>query len=171
MNQAHYMIDLETMDTAPTAVIASIGAVRFTVEDGIVDRLTLMPMWDVGTYSPKTVKWWLGQSQEARAAITGPAPQYLTTSLQALLGFVGKDDEATVWCNWLDFDMPIINDKLDTYNFVRWNRFRNRCFGTIKKMFPVEYTFKGVEHDALQDAENHALHLLAIGSKYRFKVQ
>ena len=68
------MLDLETMSVRSNAAIASIGAVKFDTETGIVDKfyrtVDLRTSKAVGLHvDPETVGWWNNQSKEARQAL------------------------------------------------------------------------------------------------------
>jgi hypothetical protein len=74
------MFDLETLDTKPSAVILSLGAIRFNpLEDGIDHndgrlsmRLEIDPQSGMGrTISEDTIAWWATQSKEAQDAAFG----------------------------------------------------------------------------------------------------
>lgn len=73
------MIDLETMGNKPNAPIVSIGAVFFEPETGeigpeLYTAVDLKSEVALGAApDADTILWWLTQSSEARAAITGDA--------------------------------------------------------------------------------------------------
>lgn len=72
------MIDLETLDVSPRAVVLSIGAIVFDFKRMQTLRtyeatLQLEDQTATGrTVKTSTVHWWLEQSSEARLAITSP---------------------------------------------------------------------------------------------------
>lgn len=72
------MIDLETLDVSPRAVVLSIGAIVFDFKRMQTLRtyeatLQLEDQTAAGrTVKTSTVHWWLEQSSEARLAITSP---------------------------------------------------------------------------------------------------
>ena len=72
------MIDLETLDVSPRAVVLSIGAIVFDFKRMQTLRtyeatLQLEDQTAAGrTVKTSTVHWWLEQSSEARLAITNP---------------------------------------------------------------------------------------------------
>ena len=74
------MFDLETLDTKPSAVILSLGAVKFDPRqkglDPDTERLSLRHEIDpqstmVRTISDDTIAWWATQSKEAQEAAFG----------------------------------------------------------------------------------------------------
>lgn len=76
------MFDLETLDTKPSAVILSLGAVKFDPRQKGIDpdaerlsmRLEIDPQTSMGrTVSDDTIAWWATQSKEAQEAAFGDA--------------------------------------------------------------------------------------------------
>ena len=74
------MFDLETLDTKPSAVILSLGAVKFDPRQKGIDpdaerlslRLEIDPQSAMGrTISEDTLAWWATQSKEAQDAAFG----------------------------------------------------------------------------------------------------
>lgn len=74
------MFDLETLDTKPSAVILSLGAVKFDPRQKGFDpdterlslRLEIDPQSTMGrTISDDTIAWWATQSKEAQEAAFG----------------------------------------------------------------------------------------------------
>ena len=63
------MVDLETISTANNAVIVSIGATRFTLHEGIIDKFSInVDPFDAKKYGlhidPDTIAWWKKQPKE-----------------------------------------------------------------------------------------------------------
>lgn len=181
----HIMIDLETMGTSPTAPIISIGAVLFDAQ-GIQERfyevIDLKSTVDAGAVmDPRTVIWWMEQSDEARSALTGEGRR-IDAVLSDFYQFcaVGQmreifdswDDKPTtpvpellgVWGNGAAFDNVIL---AEAYKRVErsapWPFWKDKCYRTIKGMYPnVEIKRAGTHHNALSDAETQAEHLIRI---------
>jgi len=179
------MIDLETMGTSPTAPIISIGAVLFDAEE-IKERfyevVDLKSAVDAGAVmDPRTVIWWMEQSDEARAALTGGGRK-IDTVLSNFSNFfdVGElrqalaawEDKSTtplleifgVWGNGAAFDNVILAEaykRLDVE--VPWPFWKDKCYRTVKGLYPsVEIKRVGTHHNALSDAETQAEHLIRI---------
>lgn len=176
------MLDLETFGNASDSVIVAIGAVRFS-KDGISDDsfyVNVDPTDCQGyglTISASTVLWWLEQSEEAREAITKPKKAYLK---DALAGFshwmkcIGDDDgtggtnynskSIKVWGNGSDFDNKLLAtayEKIGWGNSIPWNFRNNRCYRTVKNLYPsIKMKRSGDHHNALDDAKSQANHLL-----------
>ena len=75
MNTVQVMIDLETMSTRSNAAICSIGAVKFTIESGIIGTfyctIEAQSCKNYGLhFSKETIEWWMRQNKEALKALT-----------------------------------------------------------------------------------------------------
>lgn len=164
----HIMIDLETMGTRPDAPIVSIGAVSFN-SDGIVSEfyanVDLASSTNSGAViDPNTVMWWMSQSDEARAALLVKEDEYsLVGALSALSNWF-PDEVAGVWGNGASFDNVILSESYLRAAVLRpWPFWKDRCYRTVKNMYPdVPMTRGGTHHNALDDARTQAEHLIAI---------
>lgn len=161
------MIDLETMDTEPTAAIVSIGAVRFD-NSGINDKfyiiIDLQNAVDYGlTMSPSTVQWWISQANK-----TDTFDSSKSNSLHVALASFAKwiCENARVWGNGSDFDNVILSNAYNACGItVPWKYYNNMCYRTIKNLAPdIKIDRIGTHHNALGDAESQALHLIKIAS-------
>jgi hypothetical protein len=175
----HIMVDLETMDTKPTAAIVAIGAVEIDIEGNKLGNkfykpIDLQSCIDAGcTVDGNTIQWWMNQSEDARYALRGGSPLIFALydfSLFALRGghnFASTDD-VRIWGNGSDFDNVIL---AHAYRKVLksppWKYYNNRCFRTIRAGYPdVNIERTTVKHNALEDAIWQAQMLLAmIGGK------
>lgn len=168
-NERNVMIDLETLSTASNALILSVGLVDFDIVNGVInneahirvgyDDRTTATGFDI---DPNTVFWWLEQSDQAREALMDDQDT-LNDALISISQFFPKD--ADVWGNGTDFDNVVLANAYRACGYrPPWHYSRNRCFRTIKKLFPdVEHTpTTGVAHNALDDAINQAAHLVKI---------
>ena len=165
----HAMVDIETMDTAPTAVVLSIGLVLFDPYEP--ETPTHDFYWvvdteeqDVGgrTRSESTALWWAEQSPEARTvlAATGlPVDQVL----KQLFSYMRSDEVEHIWANGPDFDCVILADLARGHG--AWPFWKNRCYRTIKNLaLPKTYIKPeraGTHHNALDDAVYQARDLQA----------
>lgn len=158
------MLDLETMGTDSDAAIIAIGAVRFdtSVKDSFYKVVNLQSSLDCGlTTSGDAILWWLKQEEKARQAITIEG----VTLRNALLEFskwVGKD--ALIWGNGATFDNVILANAYKKSALERpWHYSSNRCYRTLKSYYPdVAFQHVGVAHNALDDAQSQAIHLIKI---------
>lgn len=154
------MLDLETLDTAITAAVISLGAVFFDK-----DRVghTFYRVLDVEdqqaagrTVNQKTMEWWAQQSEAARKVfLAEPTPTRVV--LAEFAEFLG-DRNIKVWGNGADFDCSITGSLYDTFKVKRpWSYSNNRCFRTLKNVALAHGSHdlpqrEGAHHNALDDA-------------------
>lgn len=161
------MVDLETFGTRPGSVIVALGAVRF--EDGkIVDRFyaRIDPVDAQArglVIDAATVVWWLGQSDAARGEI-GAGGKPLADVLGEFGAWLGEA-ETEVWGNGASFDNVLLDEAFARCGLKRpWPFGRDRCYRTVAALRPdLKIERKGTHHNALDDAESQALHLMAMG--------
>tara|TARA_R110000751_G_scaffold104357_2_gene199826 strand:- start:2477 stop:2998 length:522 start_codon:yes stop_codon:yes gene_type:complete len=158
------MIDLETLDTATSTVILSIGIVNFDPNKGSIDRpggMLIFP--DVQeqinsgrTVSWDTVKWWMEQSEDARSELT-KAERMPCEEINSAISawFMGKRDYR-VWGNGAIFDISIMENFLGKGK-IPWKFWNVRDTRTFHMNFPYDKSRKTeVAHTALQDAVSQA---------------
>lgn len=181
------MLDLETMGKGPSAAIVTIGAVFFDPMTGELGaefeaHIDLNDSARFGEMDPDTVLWWLGQSDEARAAIAynvdGDKRMALLQALQKFQEWLmanGQEGKRPyVWGNGAGFDCTIMASAYDAVNKVRfigyWNGFKDRDVRTVVDMGrdllgfdpKKDMPFEGVAHRALDDAKHQARYVSAI---------
>jgi hypothetical protein len=174
------MWDIESLDTKPSAVVLSIGAVMFDpntdeLGESIYVVLDVAQQMKAGrTISSDTLAWWNQQSEEARAIFN--APQLLVMdALEALTGFIQRNSPRGFWGNGSDFDNVIIGSLFESFNVPRpWSYSRNRCFRTLKSL-PLPKTViqpdrQGTHHNAIDDARHQARCLQAIARALALEV-
>lgn len=161
------MLDLETMGNGPLAAIVAIGAVEFDAAEGTVGR----KFYEVvslessvragGVMDASTVLWWLQQSESARSAFARDGIN-LPLALQRFSAWL--DPDARVWGNGAAFDNVILASAYRNLSLpVPWKFWNDRCYRTVRMMHPeVEMTRRGVHHNAVDDAESQAVHLMQI---------
>ncbi|WP_422050166.1 3'-5' exonuclease [Shimia sp.] len=164
----HVMIDLETMDTAPSAAIVAIGACRFD-HDGIKDdtfyrRITLQSsVNNGGTIGADTVIWWLKKSDAVRQeAILAEHSEH--NALRDFRDWLQEVDTSGIWGNGAMFDNAILGQAYRRYDLnPPWPFWADLCYRTMKSQSPhVKLTRKGTHHNALDDAMSQAQHLIEI---------
>jgi 3'-5' exoribonuclease Rv2179c-like domain len=173
----HIMVDLETLSTAPSAVILSIGAVKMDLENltlGPEFYALVDPVDQPGTIDAATVLWWLEASAEARAALKALTPVYLPIALINFSGFVSPvhaPEDVAVWGNGAAFDNVILRD---AYRRCRqrepWTYRGDYCYRTMFRNFGADLpagSASGVRHNALDDARLQATNLIEIFRRLR----
>jgi len=166
----HMMIDLETLDTKPSAVVLSVGAVVFNTEKIIRHGYWVIdPREQIAnsrTMSFDTIKWWMEQNKEAQKVFTDQAI--------GLHQFAGEfenlfmKESMHLWGNGSDFDLSIMMDLWSRHSLPRikgWKYSNHMCFRTFNQMHNVKQLVerKGTYHNALDDAIYQAECVIASG--------
>lgn len=161
----HVMIDLETLGLNSSAVLLSLGAVKFDFNTlQVVDRFEcffrLSDQQEHGrTISTDTLRWWMQQSDDARQVFA--SSQELTNE-QCLVRFNEflrtPEPVAGVWGNGAAFDNALLRNFYYAYKLKpAWSHREDFCFRTFNAMFATAETRAmanpGVVHDALADAQ------------------
>lgn len=171
------MVDLETLDTAPSAIVLSIGLCRFDpndYDDPIKEKHYAVLSYDdqlenLRTVSDATVSWWEKQSIDAKEVIAQAqnAEEEVHEQLVVIADWLGK--EAILWGNGAAFDNAILSDLYRTYEFKQpWHFWNDRCYRTLamlgkrrmnpawEKKLGAEPWRAGTYHNALDDAVHQA---------------
>ncbi len=154
------VIDLETLDTEPTAQIISIGAFCMETESEFYVRIIPDPDPRF-TVSKFTLDWWDLQSTAAREEAFGGDVD-IKTALEMFTGWVCQHTNIRMWGNGTMFDNAIL---LHAYKVLGlpapWSYRADMCYRTLKNLRPdVEaQAFIGMKHTALADAKHEARHL------------
>lgn len=159
------MVDLETLGTEPGAAIASIGAVRFSVADGIGDEFSAsVSLADCQAHGMRidaeTLSWWLNQPATARDQLHGG--RGLEAALRAFIDFASGASE--VWANSPAFDAVILRDAADRVGLgLPWQYYQERDYRTLRETLSTwpDREQSGTTHDALDDARYQADQLVA----------
>lgn len=163
MKEKHMMIDLETLDTSPSAVVSAIGAVIFDIENGKIEEkfykvLSIDSQLKKGrTINESTLSWWFSQSKEASSIYTTENKEDTDIALYDLIGFMFEHSDINnlkVWGNGPSFDLSILESLMRTYNYQPPYSFRNiRCLRTFKEFVAkdIEVPKVGIHHNALDD--------------------
>lgn len=172
MNYENIMVDLETLDTKPGAIILSLGACVFD-DSGIgktfYSVINLESCKSIGlTESQETLDWWAGQALTNTSAAkilceaTSPDTKSIGLVLQEFNAFISDNTQnPKIWGNGADFDNVIL---LEAYRRVEvkpsWGPYSNRCYRTLKSMLPgLKFSRTGTHHNALDDAITQAQHM------------
>lgn len=164
------MIDLETLGTKADAAILSIGAVRFNETEmddaGFYRVITIESnQAEHRTINGDTLRWWIGQTDKARAVFDDPNRVDLGTALDDLRAWIGpKWGDVRVYGNGSDFDIAMLAHAYGNQG-TPWKFYNVRCYRTIKELpraKAVLKPFNAGAHNALFDAITQAQHLQAI---------
>jgi len=173
----HCMLDLETLSTRADARIISIGAVLFNETDGVTQRFytvvetpdisRLLEISSVFHVAPHTLEWWSRQPDEARAVFWDPSAVPLHEALVNFAHFIEKHsfiETVKMWGNGASFDNAILAMAYDLMGIERpWKHYNDRCYRTMKKQHSDVKLYRvGTHHNAVDDAESQAAHLLRI---------
>ena len=161
--QDHVMLDLETTGVSAGCCILSIGACALDLHDNFYVKVNLASCYEMGLKDlPSTIAWWEKQDPVAKEeAYSGD-----THILEALTRFYAWFHKASkIWGNGADFDLPILGAAYEACGMEKpWKPYNGRCYRTIKNLYsdvPLN-SFRGVKHNALEDARNQAIHLMKI---------
>lgn len=175
------MVDLETLSTKPNALIVSIGAVKFSVQQGVYDKFYIpcyvRPddiLYNAGhttaegfDISISTLQWWDDQSDDVRAVLAAPSAVAIDSALTAFSEWVLAGDtikNIRLWGNGASFDNVILAEAYRLCNLERpWMFWNDRCYRTVKALKPdIPAIRVGMHHNALDDAITQAEHLLSL---------
>jgi len=171
----HVMIDFETLDVAPSAVILGLGAVLFDLDsdeiddDGFYASISISSNLAHGrTISEDTLVWWMGQDKEAQKVFTEPKKEPFDSAIRSFLDWYFDSDAQFIWSNGADFDIPIMCHALAQLGETPpWKFWDARCVRTYKNLPGM----RGVKvsnpqkHNAMSDALAQARLVQAIQKK------
>ena len=167
MNGAHVMLDLETMSTESNAAICSIGAVKFSIEHGVLETFyCTVDAADCKRHgldiSADTVRWWSKQPREVLEMLRKDNVP-LQTALIRFSQWYGSKPLPTWGCG-AGFDNVIIENAYKACGMNRpWTPWLDRCYRTMKEVVSVPFDEReGAYHNALDDALYQTNHLLKI---------
>lgn len=164
-------LDIETLDTASSAVVLSIGAC-LVVPTGPVStdafhmRLNIQEQLSAGrTVSEGTLRFWMEQRQDVRNSAMGVEGRRVAFVLESLYEWWMKNGSPSVWVKGPAFDSAIIDHLADTFKLERPIHYRKwRDVRTLEEI--LAWAGKGSQlemlrehnpraslaHDALADA-------------------
>jgi len=164
------MLDLETMGNGPQAAIIAIGAVEFDIPSqqigdkfyAVVDLESAVALG--GVMDTSTVLWWMKQSDAARAAFDREGEHLAVVLQQFSEWMAGRApiDAVQVWGNGAAFDNVILASAYRRHGAQQpWQFWNDRCYRTVKALYPdVKMSRSGTHHNAVDDAESQARHLI-----------
>ena len=162
--KTHVMLDLETLDTQPSAVILAIGAVKFDKDEVLLGQsLLLFPEWE-GTVACSTMEWWSKQAPESKNQMFNSTKRPLAECLAEVKDFCG---DLPVWGNGSDFDNAIVNHRCKALGLTPLPYRNTRCFRTVKNLFDsTAWTKPGIAHNPLSDAVAQAVTLINLAKRF-----
>jgi len=160
----HVMVDLETVDSTPTAGIISIGAVVFKGPSSGLHFYTAVDVassLSIGlTQSDDTMKWWAQQNPKARSVFDDPERLEIHIALCSFRQFLEPLNEVRVWGNGAAFDNAILATAYRLAGLAHpWKFWNDRCYRTVVAGLPKRKQ-QGTFHNALDDAISQADHLM-----------
>ena len=162
-NQPQFVVDLETLSTRANACIVSIGVVKFTIQDGILEEFFVnvdpASCKEYGLHFDKdTIEWWTKQSKEARESWQKD-PVSLPEALHRLADFYEK--KSPIWGFGANFDITILesayyaigyNKDSKNREYLPWKFWDIYCLRTLSNILNKRLEKTGINHNALHDA-------------------
>jgi hypothetical protein len=166
------MVDFETLDTANSAVLVSLGAAKFNLKTGELDNDGFYAVIDIDsclregrTVSQSTLLWWLKQPPEARAVFHDQAKSELQEVLSSFTAWLGHADYR-LWGNGPSFDLGKLAHAYQSFGMATpWKFYNERCVRTYRALPGAEAIPKvapAIAHHALYDAVAQAEHVMQI---------
>tara|TARA_R110002167_G_scaffold342924_1_gene551798 strand:- start:95 stop:625 length:531 start_codon:yes stop_codon:yes gene_type:complete len=153
------IVDLETLSVRPNACITSIGAVAFTLQDGITEEFFInvdpASCKDFGLHIDKsTVQWWSTQPKEAiESWMKDPVP--LDEAIDKFSIFYGNTS-VPIWGNGSSFDITILESALYALGYetgkLPWKFWDIYDLRTLTNILGRKLEKTGINHNALHDA-------------------
>jgi exodeoxyribonuclease VIII len=172
---SNLMIDFETLDTKPTAVVLSLGLVLFSNEKIISKTYREFfiddQLKDGRTVSGDTLTWWFQQSEEAQKIFSSDNKILVCDFLSQMRNIKNAErnlSEVLLWGNGVKFDNAILTNLFEMYGvespFKFWN---DRCYRTFNALTNCRSLVKreGTHHNALDDAIFQAKTMIAYFKK------
>jgi DNA polymerase III epsilon subunit-like protein len=171
----HIMLDLETLGTGNNAAIVAIGACQFDLPGILINSNTFYSPVDCdsamehGVVTGSTIKWWMQQSDAARASTFANDAPPLGDALYRFSWWVekfGGEKDIAVWGNASTFDNVIIRSGFASVGLpVPWSFRGDKCYRTVINLLPEDkrppFNRPVVAHNALDDAVAQATYLQA----------
>lgn len=178
------MIDIETIDTCPEAVVLSVGACKFDPYSNAEPhgqthwRISIEEQLTRGrTASDSTIEWWARQDPKIRDAAFSEEGRIPVETFMAEFNrwLVGVDK---IWCQGPQFDMVILENLFTQFgvhkNWAYWQVCDSRTLFNLMPEDPRK-SIRQQAHDALADAYYQALSVQKVykhfGIRPRFDTQ
>ena len=166
LNKTWVSVDLETLSTKQNGVIVSIGAVKFTIKDGLGDEFSVnidsQSSLEFGlNIELESLKWWSTQPVHIRKAWQidkEPLPDALTS----FNNWLGACSKHLFLANGSVFDFGLLRSSYEATGISRpWAYWNEIDLRTIAILLDVKLS-KGNSHTALGDAKNQANQFISL---------
>jgi hypothetical protein len=157
------MIDIETLDTKPTAGILSIGIVLFDVNNINKDLIEIEILIDTNdlqkynfTSSQSTLEWWNKQPEQVRnRAFTDGNRVSILEGLTKLNNICEEYKPIRFWSQGINFDFVILENALNECKITPyWKFYQLRDSRTIQNILNYIPINKPAEsHNAIEDCK------------------
>ena len=161
----HIILDLETLDSSPTAAIIAIGAVRMKDHSSFYIRVDPKDAEVYGTVSKATMEWWnKPENAEARVESFGGKDELLD-ALEKFEKWVfsgAPAGDTYLWSKGSDFDLPILRNAYENFGTYPFDFRNHRCLRTLYGLIPSYMLTAGSngevgkKHTAIADAKYQA---------------
>ena len=158
----HMMVDLETLDTAVSTKILSIGAVLFDPRGEGYAQMTFYRNLSVETQrdrteSQATMDWWAQQNEAAKAKLQEGPHVPIAVALKDLRDYF--QGAKYPWSHGASFDLAILDHAYQQQGL--WAPWKFWDARDTRTLFSLAGDYRmpkgdGVAHDALDDAKRQA---------------
>lgn len=165
-------LDLETLGVKDGAAIISIGAVRFSLTEGLGEsfhKKICLHSEDFGEIEGDTVGWWFAQEPEAiKEAFKPEGRVTLREALSYFEKFLSHGEVDGLWSKGPTFDEVLLRGawaRVDWGDFpIHFSKARDiRTAEMVAKALGTTLpVFEGLRHDALADAAHQAKIVIAL---------
>lgn len=159
----HAMIDIETLDTRPSAVVLTVGVVVFgndyrehrAFEVALPIAAQLMKG---RTIDSETLNWWNDQPDPTQQQTFRTPSTRAFSDLNALFRSVEYTVSGGIWADSPSFDLVILENLFRDFDIdCPWTYKQHRDLRTLRKLTGYnddDLEFSGVKHVALHDARH-----------------
>jgi hypothetical protein len=182
MKYKNLMVDIETLGDTNSAAMVSIAAVAFDKfgdpGPALSYNIYLDDALKLGNVSASTLQWWAKEDRTVFHNMLNNGYIKTADALSELSVFseLCLDDNFKIWANGPDFDLKIIEDKIEklkdysVYKF--WSPWNQRCVRTVKAIDPTlaKSFINNEKHNPLQDCYTQIAQIKAIDEKYNLSL-
>lgn len=164
----HAMIDIETIDTKPSAIVLTVGGVKFNPYDDEYPKNDIYYKIDIDqqnglgrSTSESTLEWWAKQDQEAQEEAFSEDDRVSVEDFQKDLAKWVRDVDL-IWGHGYGFDMTILTNLFQSAGLpVPWNFWVERDTRTVFSLLDEDprNLIQNNKHNAYWDAYYQAMAL------------